>query len=138
MGLVISLEIPLRLINLSEENFLMNDPSWNKVYKIGGFSLFIGGAILVIFLLLVFTLHVALPLSPEVVLEKPIPSVPLYVFAAIGESLLLPAALGVYLALKGINKNNVLIASTLWLMSVTMFIVSRGQIMCARALINNY
>jgi hypothetical protein len=114
------------------------DQSWKKVYKTGGLSLFIGGAILVVFLLLVFTLRIALPLTPVAVLEKPVPPVPLYLLAAIGESLLLPAALGIYLALKDVNKNQMLIASTLWLMSVAMFLVSRGQIMSLYLLSSKY
>ena len=104
------------------------DQSWKRVYKSGGFSLFAGGAILVIFLLSVFIFRVALPLTPQAVLKNPMPPVTLYLLAALGELLLLPAALGLYLSLKDVNKNYMLIAAASWLVAVTMYLVSRGQI----------
>jgi hypothetical protein len=104
------------------------DQSWKGVYKSGGFSLLTGGAILVIFLLSVFIFRVALPLTPQAVLENPIPPVTLYLLAALGELLLLPAALGLYLSLKDVNKNYMLIAAACWSVAVTMYLVSRGQI----------
>lgn len=104
------------------------DQSWKRVYKSGGFSLFAGGAILVIFLLSVFIFRVGLPLTPQAVLENPMPPVTLYLLAALGELLLLPAALGLYLSLKDVNKNYMLIAAASWLVAVTMYLVSRGQI----------
>ena len=104
------------------------DQSWKRVYRLGGFSLFAGGAILVIFLLSVFIFRVALPLTPQAVLENPMPPVTLYLLAALGELLLLPAALGLYLSLKDVNKNYMLIAAASWLVAVTMYLVSRGQI----------
>jgi hypothetical protein len=105
------------------------DQSWKGVYKSGGFSLFAGGAILIIFLLSVFIFRVALPLTPQAVFENPTPPVTLYLLAAVGELLLLPAALGLYLSLKDVNKNYMLIAAASWSVSVTMYLVSRGQIM---------
>jgi hypothetical protein len=104
------------------------DQSWKRVYKLGGFSLFAGGAILVIFLLSVFIFRVALPLTPQAVLENPMPPITLYLLAALGELLLLPAALGLYLSLKDVNKNYMLIAAASWSVAVTMYLVSRGQI----------
>ena len=104
------------------------DQSWKRVYKSGGFSLFAGGVILVIFLLSVFIFRVALPLTPQVVLENPRPPVTLYLLAALGELLLLPAALGLYLSLKEVNKNYMLVAAASWSLAVTMYLVSRGQI----------
>ena len=104
------------------------DRSWKGVYKWGGVSLFAGGAILVIFLLSVFIFRVALPLTPQAVLENPVAPVTLYLLAALGELLLLPAALGLYLSLKGVNKNHMLIAAASWSIAVTMYLVSRGQI----------
>ena len=104
------------------------DQSWKGVYKSGGLSLFAGGAILIIFLLSVFIFRVALPLTPQAVLENPMPPVTLYLLAALGELLLLPAALGLYLSLKDVNKNYMLIAAASWLVAVTMYLVSRGQI----------
>jgi len=105
------------------------DQSWRGVYKAGGFSLFAGGAILVIFLLSVFIFRVALPLTPQAVLDDPVPPVTLYFLAAVGELLLLPGALGLYLSLKDVRKNHMLIAAAFWWVAVTLYLVSRGQIM---------
>jgi hypothetical protein len=105
------------------------DQSWKGVYKAGGFSLFAGGAILVTFLLSVFIFRVDLPLTPQAVLENPTPPITLYLLAALGELLLLPAALGLYLSLKDVNKNYMLIAAASWSVAVTLYLVSRGQIM---------
>jgi hypothetical protein len=105
------------------------DQSWKGVYKSGGFSLFTSGAILVIFLLSVFIFRVALPLTPQAVLENPVPPVTLYFLAAVGELLLLPAALGLYLSLKDVDKNRMLIAAAFWSVAVSLYLVSRGQIM---------
>ncbi len=114
------------------------DQSWKGVYKSGGFSLFAGGAILVIFLLSVFIFRVALPLTPQAVLENPMPPVTLYLLAALGELLLLPAALGLYLSLKDVNKNYMLIAAASWLVAVTMYLVSRGQIISLLPISSKY
>jgi hypothetical protein len=104
------------------------DQSWRGVYKLGGFSLFAGGAILVIFLLSVFIFRVALPLTPQAVLDEPVPPVTLYLLAAVGELLLLPGALGLYLSLKEVRKNHMLMAAAFWFVAVSMYLVSRGQI----------
>ena len=114
------------------------DQSWKGVYKIGGVALFAGGAILAIFLLSVFIFRVALPLTPRAVLENPMPPVLLYILAAIGELLLLPAALGLYLSLKGVSKNTMLIAAASWGLAVTLYLVSRGQIMSLLSISGGY
>jgi hypothetical protein len=114
------------------------DQSWKGVYKSGGFSLFTGGAILVIFLLSVFIFRVALPLTPQAVLENPVPPVTLYLVAALGELLLLPGALGLYLSLKDVKKNHMLIAATFWLVAVCMYLVSRGQIISLLPISSKY
>jgi hypothetical protein len=114
------------------------DQSWKGVYKSGGFSLLAGGAILVIFLLSVFIFRVALPLTPQAVLENPMPPVTLYLLAALGEFLLLPAALGLYLSLKDVDKNCMLIAAASWAVAVTMYLVSRGQIISLLSMSGRY
>jgi hypothetical protein len=114
------------------------DQSWKGVYKSGGFSLFTGGAILVIFLLSVFIFRVALPLTPQAVLENPVPPVTLYLVAALGELLLLPGALGLYLSLKDVKKNHMLIATAFWLVAVCMYLVSRGQIISLLPISSKY
>ena len=114
------------------------DQSWKGVYKSGGFSLLAGGIILIIFLLSVFIFRVDLPLTPQAVLENPMPPVALYLAAALGELLLIPAALGLYLSLKDVNKNSMLIAAASWFVAVAMYLVSRGQIMSLLPLSRSY
>ena len=114
------------------------DQSWKGVYRLGGFSLFAGGAILVIFLLSVFIFRVDLPLTPQAVLENPVPPVILYLLAALGEVLLLPGALGLYLSLKDVEKNHMLIAAAFWLVAVSMYLVSRGQIISLLPISSKY
>jgi hypothetical protein len=114
------------------------DQSWKGVYKSGGFSLLVGGIILIAFLLSVFIFRVDLPLTAQAVLENPVPPVTLYLAAALGEFLLIPSALGLYLSLKDVNKNRVLIAVSFWFIAVTMYLVSRGQIMSLLPLSRSY
>ncbi len=76
-----------------------------------------------------FIFRVTLPLTPQAVLENPRPPVTLYLLAALGELLLLPAALALYLSLKDVNKNYMLIAAASWSIAVAMYLVSRGQIL---------
>ena len=58
----------------------------------------------------------------------PVPPVALYLLAALGELLLLPAALGLYLSLEDIDKNYMLIAAASWSVATILYLVSRGQI----------
>ena len=110
-----------------EEGFNI-DPSWRGVYKASGLSLFAGGAIIVVFLLSVFIMQVPLPDTPQVFLENPMPPVILYSLAALGEFLLMPGVLGLYLSLKDVKKTHMLIGTAVWLAAIPMFLVSRGQI----------
>jgi len=106
------------------------DPSWSGVYKASGLSLFAGGAIIVVFLLSVFIMQVPLPDpdTPQAVLENPMPPVILFGLAALGEFLLMPGVLGLYLSLKDVKKTHMLIGTAVWLAAIPMFLVSRGQI----------
>jgi hypothetical protein len=114
------------------------DESWRGVFRAGGFSLFAGGAILVTFLLSVFIFRVSLPLTPQSVLENPVPPIALYFLAAVGELLLLPGALGLYLSLKDVRKSQMLIAATFCAVAVTLYLVSRGQIMSLLSISGRY
>ena len=114
------------------------DQSWRGVYRAGGFSLLAGGVILIIFLLSVFIFRVDLPLTPQAVLENPVPPVTLYLLAALGELLLLPGALGLYLSLKDVKKNYMLIAAAFLLVAVTLYLVSRGQIISLLPISSKY
>jgi hypothetical protein len=104
------------------------DPSWKGVYKAGGVTLFASGAVIVLFLLSMVIMQITLPDNPQVFFENPVPPVTLVLLAAFGEFLLMPGVLGLYLALKDVNKNYMLIATAFWLISVIMFLVSRAQI----------
>jgi len=104
------------------------DQSWMRAYKWGGVSLFASGVILVVFLCSVLIFQVDLPLTPQAVLDNPTAPVTLYLLAALGELLLLPAALSLYLSLKGVNKNAMLISAASWSIAVTIYLASRGQI----------
>jgi hypothetical protein len=114
------------------------DQTWKGIYKTGGFSLLAGGVILIIFLLSVFIFRVDLPLTAQAVLENPMPPVTLYLAAALGEFLLIPSALGLYFSLKDVNKNRMLIAVSTWFVAVTMYLVSRGQIISLLPMSRSY
>ena len=100
--------------------------------------MFAGGAILVVFIPLMFIWQITLPLTAEAMLENPLPPAFLFTLAAIGEFLLMPGVLGLYLALKDIRKNHMLIATAVWLISIPMFLVSRGQIIALLAISDSY
>ena len=121
-------DILLAILRREDPSIITVDQSRRGVYRAGGFSLFAGGAILFIFLLSVFIFRVALPLTPQAVLGDPVPPIALYTLAAIGELLLLPGALGLYLSLKDVRKNYMMMAAALWLVAVALYLVSRGQI----------
>jgi hypothetical protein len=104
------------------------DPSWKGVYKAGGITLFASGAVIVLFLLSMVIMQITLPDNPQVFFENPVPPVTLVLLAAFGEFLLMPGVLGLYLALKDVDKNYMLIATAFSLISVIMFLVSRAQI----------
>ena len=116
--------------DMAKENRFDLDPSWSGVYKASGLSLFAGGAIIVVFLLSVFIMQVPLPDpdTPQAVLENPMPPVILFGLAALGEFLLMPGVLGLYLSLKDVKKTHMLIGTAVWLAAIPMFLVSRGQI----------
>jgi hypothetical protein len=108
------------------------------VYKAGGISLFVAGIIPFIYLLSVIILQQAIPIPTQETLENP--SVPTYLFllAALGELLLMPAGLGLYLSLKGIKQTNMLIATALWVFATPMFLVSRGLIFSLSQISRSY
>lgn len=105
------------------------DPSWKGAYKVGGFSLAAAGVLLFMFVLSKIITQQPLVLTAEEVLENPIPPTISFLFAIIGELLLMFGFLGLYLSLKGVQKTHMLIATGFGLAAVPMFLVSRGQIM---------
>ncbi|MFW9913534.1 MAG: hypothetical protein ACFFEU_13740 [Candidatus Thorarchaeota archaeon] len=104
------------------------DSSWKGVIKAGGLSLFVGGTIVIIFILSVFIFQVPLPLTAEAVFDDPLPPVLLFCMAAFGEFLLMPGVLALYFSLKDVDKNYVFVGTAVWLCAIPMFLVSRGQI----------
>jgi hypothetical protein len=104
------------------------DPSWKGFYKTGGTSFIIAGIIVLFFILANLILQQPLPPSPQAILENPMPPITIFAITVIGEFLLMFGFLGLYLSLKNVNKTNMLIATALGLGAVSMFLVSRGQI----------
>ena len=90
--------------------------------------MFASGAIVVIFLLSMVIFQITLPDDPQVFFENPVPPLILVLLAAFGEFLLMPGVLGLYLALKDVNKNYMLIAAAFGFISIPMWLVSRAQI----------
>ncbi|NPE30131.1 DUF4386 family protein [Methanococcoides sp. SA1] len=114
---------------MTEEKGFNIDPSWKGAIKWGGLSLFAAGAVPVIFILSVFISQQTVPVPAGEILEDPVGPTALFLFAALGELLLLPGGLALYLTLKDVNKSAMLIATGLWSLCVSMFLVSRGLIL---------
>jgi hypothetical protein len=123
---------------MTREEGLNIDPSWRGVYRASGLSLFAAGVIVFIFILSLFIMRQPLPVTPQGVLENPVRPVTLFVLAAFGEFLLMPGVLGLYLSLKDVKKTHMLIATALWLAAVSMFLVSRGQIISLSQISGRY
>jgi hypothetical protein len=118
--------------------FMTVDTSWKGVYKASGLSLLIGGLIVIIFILLVFILQVQLPLEAQSVLDAPLIPALMFALAAFGESLLMPGVLGLYFSLKDVNKNQVFLGTAVWLVSIPLFLISRGQVIALVAISGSY
>lgn len=123
---------------MTEDKGFNVDPSWKGVIKWGGLSLFAAGAILVIFVLSVFISQQTLPLPPEEVLEDPVVPTTIFILAAIGELLLMPGGLGIYFALKDVEKTTIFIGTALWLVAPLMFLASRGIIISLSQISDSY
>lgn len=112
--------------------------SWKGVIRWGGLSLFAAGALLVVFVLLVFISKQTLPIPAGELLENPAFPTALFILAAFGELLLLPGALGLYFALSDVRRTPMLMATGFWVISVVMFLVSRGQIISIARMSGGY
>ncbi|MHA2496925.1 MAG: DUF4386 family protein [Candidatus Hodarchaeales archaeon] len=104
------------------------DPSWKDAYKITGLSLLVSGLILIVFIAGIIATQQELPPPAEEALDDPDFLVGLFIVAIVGELLLLPSVLGLYLSLKEVDKSRMLIATALWSTAVFMFLVSRALI----------
>ncbi len=123
---------------MTKEKGFNIDPSWKGVVRWGGISLFAGAAILVIFVLSVFITQQTLPVPAEEALENPLGPTLLFLFAAIGELLLMLGGLGLYFALKEVKKTAMLIATALWMVAPLMFLASRGLVISLSQISDSY
>lgn len=114
------------------------DQSWKGAFKAGGISLVAAGVVLFLFFVALMILQTSPTLTPEMVLDNPLPPVSLYTLAVFGELLLLPGGLGLYIALKHIKKGTMLMGTALWLVAVLSFLVSRTQIIALQSLSGSY
>ena len=103
-------------------------PSWDGVVRWGGWSLFAAAALLVVFVVGVAITGQELPVPAEEALDSPGTATALFVVAALGEVLLAPGAIALYLALKETDRTRMLLATVLLLLATPMFLASRGPI----------
>jgi hypothetical protein len=123
---------------MTNEKRINIDPSWKGVYKASGISLFVAGVIPFLFLLSVIILQQTIPVPAREALEDPAAPTYLFLLAALGELLLMPAGLGLYLSLKDVKKTHMLIATSLWVLATPMFLVSRGLIISLSQISGRY
>jgi len=114
------------------------DQSWKGAFKAGGLSLFGAGFIVFLFFLALLIVQTSPTLTPQMILDDPLPPVSLYALAAFGELLLMPGVLGLYVALKSVKKTYMLMATALWLLAVISFLVSRTQIISLLPISGSY
>lgn len=114
------------------------DQSWKGTFKAGGLSLLAAGLVLFLFFLALIILQTSPTLTPEMILDDPVPPVSLYALAAFGELLLMPGVLGLYVALKNVKKTHMLMGTALWLLAVVSFLVSRSQIISILPISGSY
>ena len=114
------------------------DQSEKGILKAGGLSLLAAGFFLFLFFIALLVLQTSPTLTPEMVLDDPLPPVSLYALAAFGELLLMPGVLGLYYSLKNVKKTHMLMATALWLVAVISFLISRSQIIALAPLSDSY
>ncbi|MCW3977679.1 MAG: DUF4386 family protein [Candidatus Bathyarchaeota archaeon] len=114
------------------------DQSEKGILKVGGFSLIAAGFVLFLFFIALLVLQTSPTLTPEMMLDNPLPPVSLYTLALFGELLLMPGVLGLYYYLKNVKKTHMLMATALWLGAVISFLISRTQIIALAPLSGRY
>jgi len=114
------------------------DQSEKGILKVGGFSFIAAGFVLFLFFFALLVLQTSPTLTPEMILDDPLPPVSLYALAAFGELLLMPGVLGLYYSLKNVKKTHMLMATALWLVAVISFLISRSQIIALAPLSGSY
>ncbi len=103
-----------------------------------GASLWGAAACLVVFVIAVFIPGQSLPVPPQELLQNPFAPTALFVLAAFGELLLLPAGLGLYLTMKDVDRTPMVFAASLWCVSSPLFLVSRGPLIALSQLSSRY
>ena len=114
------------------------DKSENGLRRVGGFSLITAGFVLFLFFIALMFLQTSPTLTPEMVLNNPIPPVSLYALAAFGELILMPGVLGLYYALRNVKKTHMVMGTALWLVAVISFLISRTQIIALAPISGSY
>ena len=108
------------------------------MFKVGGLSFFVAGLVVFLFFLALIMVQTSPTLTPEMILDNPVPPVSLYTLAAFGELSLMPGVLGLYVALKNIKKTHMLMGTALWMVAVVSFLVSRSQIISLLPISGSY
>lgn len=123
---------------MTREERLNTDRSWMGVIQFGGLTLFVSGAIALIFFILVIATQQTLPVPAKEALENPFQPSALFTLTIIGEVLLLPSGLALYFSLRNVRKTPMFIATALWVSCVPMFLASRGLILAISQLSGRY
>lgn len=123
---------------MTKEEKFNTDASWMGVIKWGGISLFVSGAIALLFFALVISTKQTLPVPAKEILENPFRPSALFLVAIVGEILLLPSGLALYFSLKPIRKTPMFLATAFWILCVPMFLISRGFIFAITQLSDKY
>lgn len=111
---------------------------WRGVIRWGGLSLALAGGVLVAFLLAVAVSGQTLPVPAEDMLEDPAVPTTLFTLAAVGELLLLPGILALALVLGRVDRSRVVLATSLWVVAVPLFLASRALIISVSQLSGSY
>ena len=90
--------------------------------------MFLGGVILILFIIGQAAFHVTVPLEAAEVLEDPLAPTALFAMSIVGEFLLFPGMLALYFALREDGRARMLVGAALGTFSVIMFLASRGLI----------
>ncbi|UCE45486.1 MAG: hypothetical protein JSU93_00915 [Methanobacteriota archaeon] len=117
---------------------LVIDKEWPGVVKWGGLALLIGAIILVLFVIGVFGSGQEIPVPADEMLEDPAVPTGLFIMTSVGEFLLLPGALAMYVVLKNVRRASMLIATCMYAVSVMLFLASRGMIISISQISNQY
>jgi hypothetical protein len=114
------------------------DPSWKSIVRWGGLCMFIGGLIVIFYIIGQVVLGMTIPLDAEEILEDPMGPTSLFIMCIVGEFLLFPGFLALFFALREHDKAKMLVATALGGFSVAMFMVSRSLIISLSLVSDNY